>query len=319
MTVANSGEKGGCLDAVRQFSALRGLVPIAVFLSATPAFGEGLLTPMGPVAAEQNAHLISVTAITMIAVLPVLIGVPLILWRYRRGRGAAYRPDFTFSAPLEIAMWGIPALIVVVLGFWLWRSTEQLDPYRPLGPNPVAVEVIGLNWKWLFLYPDQGVASVGTLAIPAGRPVTLKLTADTVMQSFMVPSLAGQIYAMPGMVTKLNLRADAPGTTEGANTQFNGAGFSGQTVAVKVLSPHDWRAWLKGANGAPALDARAYGELARPGSLSWAKKALHLRDSRMRLPDARLFDHVVGRYHQGAPLPPRRQPGAPAYRPAAAP
>jgi cytochrome o ubiquinol oxidase subunit 2 len=295
------------------------LVLIAALLTAGPALAEGLLSPLGPVAADQGTHLIRVSAITLIAVLPVLIGVPLILWRYRRGKGAAYRPDFIFSAPLELAMWGVPVLIVGALGYWLWRSTEQLDPYRRLGPHPVQVQVVGLNWKWLFLYPDQGAASIGTLAVPAGRPVQLKLTTDTVMQSFMAPSLAGQIYAMPGMVTELNLMADAPGTTAGANTQFNGAGFAHQTVKVQALSPEDWQAWIEGAGKAPALDARAYAELARPGSLAEAKQALQLSDSRLSLPDAKLFDRIVQRYHRGKPLPASQQPGAPHYRPAVTP
>lgn len=301
--------------AKRFFPAMRWLILLGVVLATDRASAAGFLSPMGPVAAEQHTHLIRVTAITMIAVLPVLIGVPLILWRYRRGRGAAYRPQFEYSRPLELAMWGGPILIVGALGYWLWQSTRQLDPYAPLGPHPVEVQVVGLDWKWLFLYPDQGVASIGTLAIPAGRPVQLKLTTDTVMQSFLVPSLAGQVYAMPGMVTTLNLKADAPGRADGANTQFNGIGFSGQTVTVRALSPADWNAWIEGARDAPVLDERAYAELARPGTQAAAKWALHLADDRLRLADTMLFQRIVERYHQDTPVPPSEQPGAPAYRP----
>jgi cytochrome o ubiquinol oxidase subunit 2 len=286
---------------------------------AGAACAQGMLHPLGPVAAEQQVHLIRVTAITMIAVIPVLIGVPWILWRYRRGGRGNYRPDFEFHAPLEIAMWGGPLLITAVLGYWLWHSTENLDPYRKLGPEPLQVQVIGLNWKWLFLYPGQGVASIGTLAIPAGRPVTLELTTDTVMQSFLVPSLAGQIYAMPGMVTRLNLMADQPGSMTGANTQFNGTGFADQSIQVLALSPADWQQWLDTAAAAPALDRIRYGELARPGSVRQAQQSLALPDTRMRLADDNLFRQVVARYHSGAALPASAQPGTPAYQPEAAP
>jgi cytochrome o ubiquinol oxidase subunit 2 len=282
---------------------------------ATPALADGMLTPLGPIAADQRAHLIRVTVLTMIAVLPVLVGVPLILWRYRRGRRAKYSPDFDYSAPLEAAMWGVPALIVATLGYWLWQSTLSLDPYKPLGKDPLRVEVIGLDWKWLFLYPDEGVASIGTLAIPAGRPVSLSLTTDTVMQSFMVPSLAGQIYAMPGMVTHLNFLASRPGTATGANTQFNGAGFSTQTVTVDALTENAWQAWIDNARAGPELTASSYTKLAARGTQADVQKALGIGDGplRLRLDDRTLFNEVVQRYHDGKALPAARQPGAPAY------
>ena len=294
-------------------------VVLLVVLAAHPALGQGFLTPEGPVAAAQREHLIRVTMVTMIAVLPVLIGVPLILWRYRRGGRGAYRPGFDFSAPLEIAMWGVPAAIIVLLGTWLWQSTEALDPYEPLGTDPLQVQVIGLNWKWLFLYPDQGIASIGTLAIPAGRPVRLQLTTDTVMQSFMVPALAGQIYAMPGMVSDLNLMASRVGTLTGANTQFNGTGFAGQQVDVQVMTPDDWTTWVQGGATAPSLDAARYARLGVAGTTAQALQVLSLPDSRMHLTAPGLFASVVARYHDGAPLADRDQPGAPGFQPESTP
>ncbi len=283
-------------------------------LLASPVLAQNFLTPEGPVAQDQFTHLIRVTWLTLIAVLPVLVGVPLILWRYRRGRGATYRPEFEFSAPLEIAMWGIPAAILLVLSVWLWESNKKLDPYLPLGPDPLQVQVIGLNWKWLFIYPDQGLASIGTLAIPADRPVELRLTTDTVMQSFMVPALAGQIYAMPGMVTKLNLMADKPGTLTGANTQYNGTGFSGQDIDVQVMTEDNWQAWVSEGSDAPGLDAASYRQLGLPGSSAEATAMLALPDTRMRLVETDLFDQVVRRYHNGKPVGPAQQPGAPGYQ-----
>lgn len=289
---------------------------------AVPAWAEGLLRPMGPVAAEQQVHLLRVIGITAIAVLPVLIGVPLIAWRYARRRRGTYRPDFEFSGPLELVMWGVPAVLVAILGFWLWQSTSRLDPYKALGPDPLQVEVIGLDWKWLFIYPEQHVATLGRLVLPVGRPVRLRLTTDTVMQSFMVPALAGQIYAMPGMVTEQNLIADAAGTMVGRNTQFNGVGFAGQTVDVETLATPDWQAWVSTAANLPALDADTYAELARAGTLEDARKQLGLSDGQpilLQLADDTLFDDVLGRYHDGKPVTGALQPGAPAYQPEAKP
>ncbi|MGR3552893.1 cytochrome ubiquinol oxidase subunit II [Paracoccus sp. (in: a-proteobacteria)] len=306
-------------------SALARTVPItaAILLLAGPVLAQdSLLSPAGPVAEAQRSDLIRVTLITMIAVVPVLVGVPVILWRYHRVRGNGcyrpgklYRPDWEFSGPLEAAMWGVPFAIIAVLGWSLWQTTIRLDPYAPLGPDPLEVQAIGLDWKWLFLYPEQGIATLDALVLPAGRPVRVALTTDTVMQSFRVPALAGQIYAMPGMRTELNLMADAPGRWRGDNIQYSGRGFAGQTFSVVALDPAGWRDWA----GTPAqtpLDPATYARLGRAGSPAQARALLGLgaRDApRLRLVTPDLFDRVIARYRAGLPVPPRDQPGAPAY------
>lgn len=288
-------------------------------LSATPP--ASFVTPLGSVAEAELSHLIRVTWVTMIAIVPVLVGLPLILWRYRRGRkGAAYRPEWTFSKPLEIVMWGVPIAIICTLGFWLWHETVKFDPYKPLGANPLQVQVVGLDWKWLFIYPEQGVASVGELAIPVGRPVSLRLTTDTVMQSFMVPALAGQIYVMAGMETKLNFIADRAGTALGQNTQYSGDGFAKQKFSLRAVPEADWNAWVNKAHNTPlALDARTYTKLARRGSLDDARATLapdqHGGPLLFSLAQPDLFDRIVHRYHDDTSLTAQRQPGAPAYRP----
>ncbi|MCF1709423.1 cytochrome ubiquinol oxidase subunit II [Tabrizicola sp. J26] len=270
-------------------------------------------------AEAQRAHLITVTAVTMVAVLPVLIGVPLILWRYRRVKKGVYRPDFEYSRGLELAMWGVPFVLFVLLSILLWRSTIALDPYRPLGPDPLEVQVVGLDWKWVFLYPEQGVATVGTLVLPEDRPVTLKLTTDTVMQSFMVPALSGQIYAMPGMVTTQNLIADRTGVAEGRNMQFNGPDFAQQTVRTEVLTEGDWTDWMEAAASAPVLDVTSYAELARAGTIEDARLQFGIAEGpiRLRLGAPDLFSTIVDRYHRGQPVPASAQPGAPGYQPEA--
>lgn len=281
---------------------------------------NSFLNPLGPVAAAQGHHFLVVTALVMIAGLPVLIGTPLIYWRYRRGGKGSYRPEWEFSRPLELAMWGIPLVIVLILGTLLWQDSHRYAPERALGPAPTRVEAVGLNWKWLFLYPGQKVASVGELVLPADQAVELKLTSDTVMQSFMVPSLAGQLYAMPGMVTRLNLATAEPAETQGRNMQFNGTGFAGEGFRVRILSPQAYRQWLAAARGSgPVLDEASYRRLAAPGTVAQAAAgfdSVHAGSGgpfTMRLADSDFFAGIVARYHTGQPLPVASQPGSEAY------
>ncbi|WP_240512125.1 cytochrome ubiquinol oxidase subunit II [Pseudoruegeria sp. SK021] len=260
----------------------------------------------------------------MIAVAPVLIFVPLILWRFRyRNQRARYLPDWEYSAPLEIVMWGVPAAIIVALSTMLWHSTKALDPYRPLVSDqpPLNVQVVGLDWKWLFLYPEQGIATVGELAFPAGRPVALTLTSDTVMQSFLISALAGQIYVMPGMTTKLQLLADAPGRFEGENTQFNGTGFVHQKFPAIAMTDTDFDAWVNSVKSdGIVLDDSSYGVLAAPSTEAEAHQILatsSMPDNALYFsptqPD--LFSAITHRYHQGRPIPPNAQPGSAAFAP----
>lgn len=206
------------------------------------------LDPRGPVAAAERIHLFGIVLIVLIVVLPVIALAPYFAWRYRyRNSSAPYAPRWSFSRPLEFVIWGVPFAIVIALALWLWQSTRALDPYAPLSSHepPLHVQVIGYDWKWLFIYPESGIASIGQLAFPAGRPLSLELTSDTVMQSFFIPALGSQIYAMGGMVTHLYLEADAPGRLRGENTQFNGKGFEKQKFTARAMTPADYSAWRK--------------------------------------------------------------------------
>lgn len=291
--------------------------------AAGQAMAQDFLSPMGPVAQAQHDHLIRVVAITMIVALPVFIGVPLLLLRYRRrAKRSAYRPNWEFSGPLELVLWGVPIVIVGVLSWQLWHSTRTLDPYREIGPGALRVQVIGLNWKWLFVFPDEGVAVTGELVLPENRPVSMVLTTDTVMQSFMVPALAGQIYAMPGMTTRLNMKATHVGDAIGLNMQFNGLGFVDQQFQARIVTDDDWAAWVASArDDGVALDAASYSVLAQQGNVAKARGDLALQGDgpiRFILKDPALFEQVVGRYHTGKPVPPDQQPGTDVYRPEAA-
>ena len=268
--------------------------------ASTPSLS--FLDPHGPIAAAQRAHLIDVALLLLIVVLPVLVLTPIVVWRYRLNGSARYTPRWSFYRPLEFLVWGVPFAVVIVLGFWLHQNTRQLDPYVPVasaaGP-PLRIEVVGYDWKWLFIYPQFNIASIGEFAFPANRPMALVLTSDTVMQSFFISALGSQIYAMPGMVTKLHLLASAPGSFRGENTQYNGHGFYQQDFTAKAMTPADFRAWVKRVQttGIP-LSTKAYTAVAQRSTLRETRAALGVNageDSPLFFADvsSNLFDNVV--------------------------
>lgn len=206
------------------------------------------LDPQGPVADLQRLHFLEVLGLLAIFVaLPIFLVTPWFVWRYRYGASRRYAPKWDFYGPLDIACWAGPMVIVALLGALLWRSTHTLDPYKPLASNQPAlrVQVIGYDWKWLFIYPDEGIASIGELAFPAGRPVAMQLTSATVMQSLLIPALGSQIYAMGGMVTQLHLEAAKPGRFMGENTMYNGSGFSREKFTAIAMTPGQFEAWVR--------------------------------------------------------------------------
>ena len=231
------------------------------------------LNPQGPVADAQRWHFYWVLGIMAVLVAgPIFVLTPFWAWRYRYGaKKSRYSPKWTFSRTLELMAWGGPIVIVAILAFFVWRDSHKLDPYKPIASNQPAlrVQVIGYDWKWLFIYPDQGIASIGTLAMPVGRPVSMHLTSATVMQSFFIPALGSQIYAMGGMDTQLNLEASKPGRSLGENTMYNGNGFHQQKFTAVAMTPAKFKAWVSNvrAHGIP-LDAQTLKIIARRATRS---------------------------------------------------
>ena len=231
------------------------------------------LDPQGPVAGAQRLHFYWVLGVMAVLVAaPIFLLLPFFVWRYRYGNKAArYMPRWENSRLLEIMSWAGPIVIVVVLAFFVWRDAHRLDPYKPLESEQTTlrVEVIGYDWKWLFIYPDQGIASIGTLALPIGRSVSMHLTSATVMQSFFIPALGSQIYAMGGMVTQLNLQASEPGASLGENTMYNGDGFHQQKFTARSMRPTDFEAWVgKVRATGMALDAHSLQVIAQRSTRS---------------------------------------------------
>jgi cytochrome o ubiquinol oxidase subunit 2 len=191
-------------------------------------------------------------------------------WWFRRGNTkATYRPDWEYSGAVELVVWGIPILTIMLLGGIAWIGSHTLDPSKPLASNKPAlnVEVVSLDWKWLFIYPDQGIATVNQLVVPAGTPVSYRLTSATVWNVFWVPQMGTMIYTMPRMATRLNLQADRQGSFDGLSGHFSGDGFPGMQFQVRSLPADQFAKWAQGARGQGAvLDGRGYAELSKPSS-----------------------------------------------------
>jgi len=257
-----------------------------------------VLDPEGPIGASERLILLDSLAIMLAIALPVMIATLAFAWWYRANNTRArYRPDWDYSGRIELVVWSIPTLVIMFLGGLAWISSHDLDPARPIpgAVKPLNVQVVSLDWKWLFLYPDQGVASVNQLVMPAGQPVRFSLTSGSVMTAFFVPSLGSMIYTMNGMVTPLNLQADQPGRYLGFATQISGDGFSNMHFAALALPPTAFAGWVQGARAAPrGLDDAAYLALSRQGV---APVSLY------RLADPALFRKIVFRELPPGPGP----------------
>jgi cytochrome o ubiquinol oxidase subunit II len=236
----------------------------------TASCNRGILDPVGPVAAAEKQILINSTAIMLAIIVPTMIATIAVAFWFRRGNAkATYRPDWEYSGAIELVVWSIPAMTVMLLGGIAWIGSHDLEPSKPLRSAAPAlkVEVVSLDWKWLFIYPDQGIATVNQLVVPAGVPISFRLTSATVWNSFFVPQMGSMIYTMPRMTTRLNLQADRQGVYDGLSSHFSGDGFSGMRFKVHAVAPQQFAAWANGARGKGlALDGHGYTELARPSS-----------------------------------------------------
>ena len=250
------------------------LLPLVATLTACNMV---VLNPTGDVAAQQRNLLVQSTWLMLLIIVPVMVLTVWFAWRYRESnRTADYDPDWSHSTGLELVIWAAPLLIIICLGALTWLGTHLLDPYRPLGRispgKPLArdaralrVEVVALDWKWLFIYPEQGVATVNELAVPVDRPVALSITASSVMNSLYIPHFAGQVYAMPGMETKLHGVLNKAGESQGFSANYSGAGFSGMRLTLRGLSEPDFDQWVSETQAGKAHLTRSnYLQLARP-------------------------------------------------------
>ena len=314
------------------------LAPALALLSGCNAV---LLSPSGDVAVQQRDLIIWSTVLMLIIIVPVIALTLLFAWRYRASnRDAAYDPEWDHSTMLELVIWACPLLIIIALGALTWVSTHKLDPYRPLDRvaegrpvaadvKPLVVQVVALDWKWLFLYPEQGIATVNELAAPVDRPIEFRITASTVMNSFFIPALAGQVYAMPGMETQLQAVINRPGAFEGFSANYSGAGFSGMRFTFHGMTLQDFDHWVQQAKtegGAGALSRDAYLKLEQPSEREpvrrYASVAPDLYDAilnRCVEPGRMCMKDIMAIDAQGGVPPQQHDAPAPAAHPASHP
>ncbi|WP_111497231.1 MULTISPECIES: ubiquinol oxidase subunit II [Marinobacter] len=237
---------------MREKSLLRVLG--AVLLAALPLLLSGcssaLMDPKGQVGEEQRVLIITAFALMLIVVIPVIVMTLLFAYRYREGnKDATYKPNWAHSNAIEIVVWLIPCVIIVVLAILTWITSHSLNPMKPIeadnNKEAIEIQAVSLDWKWLFIYPDQKIATVNELAFPVDTPIHFRISSGSVMNSFWVPELGTQIYAMAGMDSSLNLIADDTGNWMGRSTNYSGAGFSGMTFEALSLSDGDFNAWVK--------------------------------------------------------------------------
>ncbi len=263
---------------------------------------EGVLDPQGPVGKAERVILYDSTAIMLAVIIPVIVLTLVFAWWFRaRNSQARYRPDWEYSGRIEMIIWSIPALIILFLGGIAWTGSHDLDPPAPLEGStaPLDIEVISLDWRWLFIYPHEGIASLNRLVVPAGVPLRFRLTSTTVMNSFFVPQLGSQIYTMPNMVTRLNLLADQPGTFEGLSAQFSGDGFSDMRFDLVSTEPEAFKDWVSATKTqGGVLDARTFEELVKPAKADGAQTYAQVTEG--------LFDSVSSG-HMAAASPQRGQ------------
>ena len=225
----------------------------------------GILNPQGPVGAAEKTILFNSLAIMLAIIVPTSILTVFFAWWFRESNTKAkFRPTFVYSGGIELVVWGIPTLVIIFLGGIIWIGTHQLDPKRSLegSRKPVEVQVVSLDWKWLFIYPEEGVATINQLVVPAATPVHFQLTSASVMNAFFVPQLGSMIYTMFGMVTQLNLQADRKGDYYGRSSMFSGDGFPAMQFNLRAVSDSDYAGWLQDTKKAGSiLDRDSYDTL----------------------------------------------------------
>ena len=254
-----------------------------------------VLDSKGVIGAAESSLIATATYAMLLVVVPVILLTLFIAWRYRASNTkATYAPKWAHSTAIEVVVWAIPAAIILYLGILTWKTTHELDPYKPLqsGVKPVNVEVVALDWKWLFIYPDLGVASVNQLAFPVGTPVNFRITSDSVMNSFFIPQLGTQIYAMAGMQTRLHLIADEAGDYAGTSANFSGRGFSDMKFRTLAEPREQFDAWVQKVKASPdRLDATVYGTVAQPSEKAPVRYFSSV--------DPRLFHNIIAKYNDG--------------------
>jgi len=264
------------------------LVVVSLFFKSVDV---AVLNPHGEIAQQQRNLILFTLLLSSIVVIPVFILLATFAWKYREGNDQAeYRPNWDGNKRLEAIWWGIPCVIILVLGVVTWRTSHELDPFKPLVSNvqPINVQVVTLQWRWLFIYPEQRIASLNMVQFPENTPVKFTLTSDAPMNSFWIPSLGGQVYAMSGMSTELNLIANKKGDYRGSSANISGEGFADMTFTARVSTQDEFAKWVQSSKQSAPLNFEHYETIAQPSR----DKTRLLYD----LDDMGLYDKVIMKY-----------------------
>jgi cytochrome o ubiquinol oxidase subunit 2 len=252
-----------------------------------------VLSPEGPIGSKERNLIILAVSLSLIVVIPVYLMLVGFAWRYREGnKKAKYSPHFDHSRLIEGIWWAIPLTIITILAIVTWQSSQELDPFKSLSSNnkQMTIKVVALQWKWLFIYPEQNIASVNHLEFPKNTPVDFVITADAPMNSFWIPKLGGQIYAMSGMSTHLHLMADKEGSYRGSSANISGEGFAKMNFTAVSVSDNNFNHWVNGVkNASKALDKPAYDRLAKPGTI--------IADSYYSVVSPGLYDSILNKFN----------------------
>ncbi len=270
------------------------LVFTVVFIGAVYVYqGKiAVISPQGMIGKKQSELMILSIYLMLIVVVPVFLMTAIIVWKYRSSRNHSdFDPRFTHSTKAEIVWWGVPFIIILILSALTWKGAHELDPFKPIESDiqPLRVQVVALQWKWLFIYPEQKIATVNFLQFPEKTPIHFEITSDAPMNSFWIPELGGQIYAMSGMRSQLYLVADAPGNYRGLSAHISGDGFSGMYFVAKASSDAEFDEWVQAVQASSGvLNRTSYESLAKPSAYD--------PESFYRLADPGLFDWVIMKY-----------------------
>ncbi len=276
------------------FLVLFGIVSIGLLFWYS--HGVAVLNPKGMIGEKQRNLMMLSTYIMLFVVVPVFILTFFIVWKYRASnKDAKFTPDWDHSHIAEAVWWGIPLVIIVILGVITWKSCHELDPFKPIASDkkPLKIQVVALQWKWLFIYPEQQIATVNFIQFPENTPLEFEITSDAPMNSFWIPELGGQVYAMSGMRSKLHLIANGVGTYRGYSANISGKGFSGMTFMAQSSTPEDFDQWVTSAKQAPGLSFEVYDQLAKPSEYN--------APANYSLSEPGLFNWIVMKYMMPMP------------------
>jgi cytochrome o ubiquinol oxidase subunit II len=267
------------------------VVLLGIFVDYLTHTNIQILNPKGPIAAQERNLIYIALGLSLIVVIPVFAITIAIVVKYREGNHAKYSPNMDGNWIAETVWWIIPSAIIAVLAVIAWNSSHTLDPYRPIsnGVTPLNIQVVALDWKWLFIYPEQNIATVNYFELPVNTPVNFQITADAPMNSFWIPQLGGQIYAMPGMNTQLNLLASSVGNYHGSSANISGSGFSSMDFTAMATSNANFLTWVGNVKGgSDMLDATSYSKLSMPST--------SFPSSNYILGDSQLFLSILNKY-----------------------